>query len=207
MSPSQRDLARLLDEARNGSSAALGEALQACRAYLLTVAGQELDPALHAKAGASDLVQQTFFEAQRDFHQFGGVTEEELLNWLRRVLLNNVASFARAYRGTGMREVGREIELEAGRSSADWRGALAGNTTTPSALVMQEEQLQALERAIARLPEDYRQIIELRYRQERSFDEIAQVMNCTANAACKLWSRVVERLERELTDQSRGIST
>ena len=143
MSPTHADLARLLAEARNGSPAALGEALEACRAYLLTVAGQELDPALCAKAGASDLVQQTFLEAQRDFGRFDGTTEEELLNWLRRVLLNNVSNFARAYRATGKRNVGREIELEAGRSSADWRGALAGDTTTPSGLVMQEEQLQA----------------------------------------------------------------
>jgi RNA polymerase sigma-70 factor (ECF subfamily) len=193
-----RDLARLLADARGGSPAALGDALEACRAYLLTVAGQELDPALRAKAGASDLVQQTFLEAQRDFSQFDGATEAELLNWLRRVLLNNVANFARAYRATGKRDVGREIELEGGQSSADWRGGLAGDAATPSGLVMQAEQIQALEEAIARLPEDYRQVIEYRYRQERSFDEIAQLMSCTANAACKLWSRAVERLEKEL---------
>jgi RNA polymerase sigma-70 factor (ECF subfamily) len=198
MSQPHRDLARLLAEARDGSPAALGEALEACRAYLLTVAGQELDPALRAKAGASDLVQQTFLEAQRDFKQFDGATEAELLNWLRRVLRNNVTNFARAYRATGKREVGREVELEAGRSSADWRSALAGDTTTPSRLVMQAEQLEALEQAIARLPDDYRQVIEYRYREERSFDEIAELMNCSANAACKLWSRAIEKLEKEL---------
>jgi RNA polymerase sigma-70 factor (ECF subfamily) len=198
MPPPHADLARLLAEARHGSPNALGEALEACRAYLLTVASQELDPALRAKAGASDLVQQTFLEAQRDFVRFDGDSEEELLSWLRRVLLNNVSNFARAYRATGKRDVGREIELEAGRSSADWRGILAGDTTTPSGQVMQDEQVQALERAIARLPDDYRQIIEYRYRQERSFDEIAKLMNCSANAACKLWSRAVERLQKEL---------
>ena len=198
MSSPCADLARLLAEARTGSPAALGRALEACRAYLLTVAGQELDPALSAKAGASDLVQQTFLEAQRDFDQFQGTTEQDLLHWLRRVLLNNVANFARAYRSTGKRDVGREIELEGGRSSADWRSALAGDAASPSGVVMHQEQLQALEQAIARLPEDYRRIIEYRYRQERSFDEIAQLMNCSANAACKLWSRAVERLEKEL---------
>ncbi len=194
------DLARLLAEARNGSPDALGDALEACRAYLLTVAGQELDPALSAKAGASDLVQQTFLEAQRDFPQFAGVTEAELLSWLRRVLLNNVANFARAYRATGKRDVGREVELDGGPSSADWRGALAGEATTPSGLVLQAEQLDALENAIARLPDEYRQVIEFRYRQERSFDEIGQLLGCSANAACKLWSRAVERLEKELAE-------
>jgi RNA polymerase sigma-70 factor (ECF subfamily) len=201
MSQPHRDLARLLAEARDGSPAALGEALEACRAYLLTVAGQELDPALSAKAGASDLVQQTFLEAQRDFKQFDGNTEADLLNWLRRVLRNNVANFARSYRATGKREVGREVELEAGRSSADWRGALACDAASPSRLVMQAEQLEALEKAVARLPEDYRRVIEYRYRHELSFDEIGRLLDCSANAACKLWSRTVERLEKELEKQ------
>jgi RNA polymerase sigma-70 factor (ECF subfamily) len=202
MAQPHEELARLLTEARDGSHRALGEALQACRAYLLTVAGQELDPTLSAKAGASDLVQQTFLEAQRDFQQFDGTTETELLNWLRCVLRNNVANFARSYRETGKREVGREVALEAGRSSADWRSALACDANSPSELVMQAEQLEALEEAIARLPEHYRDVIEYRYRRELSFDEIGRLLGCSANAACKLWSRVVERLEKELGDRA-----
>ena len=40
MSETDRDLAALLSSARAGSLEALGEALEACRAYLLTVAGR-----------------------------------------------------------------------------------------------------------------------------------------------------------------------
>src|SRR5262245_37348302 len=67
-----KDVARWLTEALAGSHEALGHALEGCRGYLLHVAMQELDADLASKAGASDLVQETFLEAQRDFARFQG---------------------------------------------------------------------------------------------------------------------------------------
>src|SRR5260370_36810440 len=90
-------MASLLEAARSGSPEALGQALEACRGYLLMVARGELDPDLRAKEGPSDLVQETFLEAKRDFVQFQGAIGAELLACLRRVLLNNVANFTRRY--------------------------------------------------------------------------------------------------------------
>src|SRR5215472_9511436 len=101
----------LLEAARAGSREALGQALETCRNYLLLVAGRQLDPDLYAKGGASDLVQETFLEAQRDFARFQGNSEGELLAWLRQILLNNVANFARRYRDTAKRAVGREVAV------------------------------------------------------------------------------------------------
>src|SRR5437764_3357307 len=103
MPRSSQDAAQWLPAARCGSREALGRALDACRRYLLLVADKELDAELQAKGGASDLVQQTFLEAQRDFARFHGDSEAELLAWLRRLLLNNLADFRRLYRGTGKR--------------------------------------------------------------------------------------------------------
>src|SRR5215472_15056087 len=111
MARPQDDPAQLLAEARDGSREALGQALQACRDYLLLVANKELDPALQAKGGASDLVQQTFLEAQRDFVQFHGNSEAELLAWLRHLLMNNLADFSRSFRQTAKRGVEREMSL------------------------------------------------------------------------------------------------
>lgn len=189
------DMARWLSAARAGSPEALGRALEVCRAYLLRVAGGELGPDLQAKGGASDLVQQTFLEAQRDFARFDGDTEEQLLAWLRQLLLHNVANFSRAYRETGKRDVGREVAL-AGDSSGE--GVLPGDGPTPSGRVIQDERSQALQQALERLPEDYRLVIRYRYEEERSFDEIARLLGRSPNAARKLWARAIERLQEEL---------
>src|SRR5215467_12834077 len=104
-------IAEQITSARAGSGAALGRALNGCRAYLLLIAEKELDPDLRAKGGASDLVQETFLEAQRDFARFDGTSEAELLAWLRRILVNNLGNFSRRYHGTHRRALDREVEL------------------------------------------------------------------------------------------------
>jgi RNA polymerase sigma-70 factor (ECF subfamily) len=48
------------------------------------------------------------------------------------------------------------------------------------------------------LPEDYRRVLVWRYREERSFEEIGQLLKRSANAAQKLWLRAIERLRQEL---------
>ena len=47
--------------------------MEACRLYLLSIADRRLDEDLRAKGGTSDLVQETFLEAQRDFGAVSGV--------------------------------------------------------------------------------------------------------------------------------------
>jgi RNA polymerase sigma-70 factor (ECF subfamily) len=187
-----------LPAARAGSREALGQALEACRNYLLHVANRQLDSELLAKGGASDLVQETFLEAQRDFAQFQGTTADELRGWLLRLLLNNALNFARHYRGTAKRQLDREQALPADSPSAAPGAGLPAQTPTPSALAMAHEKAQAVEQALARLPEDYRRVIQWRYQEDRPFEEIAQLMQRSENAVRKLWFRAIERLQEEL---------
>jgi RNA polymerase sigma-70 factor (ECF subfamily) len=160
------------------------------------VADQELDPELRAKGGASDLVQETFLEAHRDFPRFHGSTQAELRAWLRRLLLNNLANFARRYRATARRGIHREVPLRVGHGIAD----PAADTPSPSGEALAHEQAEAVQRAMARLPEDYANVIRLRHQEQCSFEEIGRHMNRTANAARMLWLRAIERLRQELGD-------
>jgi RNA polymerase sigma-70 factor (ECF subfamily) len=197
MTEQVRDAGLWLSAARAGSAEALGQALEACRGYLLLIARQELDAELQAKGGASDLVQDTFLKAHRHFGRFHGTTEEELLAWLRRLLLNNLADFRRLYRATDKRRATREVALEAGGSSAERGGNLAAAVPSPSKAVMGEERAAALQQVIDTLPEDYRCVLQLRHQEDQSFEEIGRRMNRSANAARKLWARAVERLQQE----------
>lgn len=198
MSLVPQDFSGLLSAARDGSRDALGQAFETCRRYLLGLAHQELNAGLRAKGGASDLVQETFLEAQRSFPDFRGNSEGELRAWLRQMLHHRALKFGRRYRTTQKRslssEVGRSIDSLAG----DPTGGLPATLPSPSTEAMALEQAQCLRQALERLPDDYRRVITMRYVEQCSFEEIGQRMQRTGNAARLLWLRAIERVKQEL---------
>jgi RNA polymerase sigma-70 factor (ECF subfamily) len=149
-----------------------------------------------AKAGPSDMVQQTFLCADRGFDRFLGRSESEMQAWLRQILLNVVNNFHRDFRETGKRKVGREEQL-APQDTGLQKG-LHSPDRTPSSICRRGEAEDELRRVVERLPSDYRQIIMLRYWSRLSFAEIGEIMHRTPDAARKLWARALERLESDL---------
>lgn len=195
---------QVLDAAKAGSSEALGKLLEECQNYLLLVAHREIGSDLRAKAGASDIVQETFLEAQRDFHRFEGKTPEELRGWLRRLLLNNMANVARRFTGAAKRDPRREVLLNA-RDDSSGGLQLADALPTPSRILVAEEEQRELLEAIDRLPGHYRDAILLRHRDGMSYAEIGEKLGRTPEAVRKLWARAIELLQELLeAEESRA---
>jgi RNA polymerase sigma-70 factor (ECF subfamily) len=191
-------LAGRLLAARSGSNEALGLALDQCRPYLLQLARQSLGASLRSKGEASDLVQETYLEAQRRFPHFEGASGTQLRAWLRCLLLHQAAKLGRRYRRTQKRQLSREVPLNGDGTSGAGSGQVAAAVPTPSVQVMADEQTRRLQEAIGRLPDDYRQVIALRYQEGLSFDEVGLRLNRSANAARMLWVRAVDRLKLEM---------
>jgi RNA polymerase sigma factor (sigma-70 family) len=59
-------------------------------------------------------------------------------------------------------------------------------------------QTDAVERALARLPEECRQMIDLHHRRHLSFADIAPLVGRSPESVRALWARAVEALQREL---------
>jgi RNA polymerase sigma-70 factor (ECF subfamily) len=193
------DFAARLESARLQSSQAVGALLENCRNYLLLVANSSLGPQLRAKIGASDLVQETFFEAVRLFDRFTGNNEQELLRWLSRILDNKVGNAAKRYAGTAKRNLGRERPLggdDRGGSQRD--GAQPAVLDPPSADLRANEEAAHLRTATAALSGDYQRVIDLRIVQGLSFEEIGRLMNRTAEASRKLFARAIDQLREGL---------
>lgn len=201
---SEGGTASLLHGARLGSPAALGRLLDECRQYLLIVAERELEGDLRAKAGASDLVQESLLEAQQAFDRFQGTTQEALLAWTRKILLRNVADFRRRYRQTERRHVRREVSLAHTASLQDVSARLAAADTSPSGQAIRKENVESVRQAIGRLPAEYRQVIDLRHGQQLTFSDVGRAMGRSADAARMLWWRAFERLAEELEGANRA---
>src|SRR5437016_4688934 len=99
---------QLLQEAQAGNLATLGQLLELYRNYLGLLARLEIGRRLQGKVDASDVVQETFLEAHRNFARFRGTAEAQFVHWLRGILAANLANLVRRYLGTQ----GRDVRLE-----------------------------------------------------------------------------------------------
>lgn len=198
------EIDHFLPAARNGSSEALGHILQAYRPYLLAIASREMDEALQAKDGASDVVQETLLEAVRDFSHFHGVSSEQLCAWLRCLLVHRLSKRGRRFRKTQKRRIDHECRLDDLLSADQQELPLSAKDPTPSQNVTGEEQMERLTQAIAHLSEDYRVVLRLRYQEGLTFEEIGVRMGRTATATRLLWRRAVERIKHVLRVEADG---
>jgi RNA polymerase sigma-70 factor (ECF subfamily) len=194
---------QLLAGARQGNNDALGALLELYRNYLQLLARTQIDLHLRARANPSDVVQETFLQACRHFHQFRGDSEKELLGWLRAILIHNLARLVEQQVQTQKRSVRREISLDHCRqlldqSSAAFEAALVSPHSSPSAQAERRERAALVADQLARLPAHYRDVIVLRNLEGLAFDEVARRMDRTPGAVRILWLRALDQL-RDLT--------
>jgi RNA polymerase sigma-70 factor, ECF subfamily len=164
----------------------------------------QLGPRLQAKLDASDVVQQTILHAHQARAQFRGTTEAEKLAWLRAILANVLAAAGRGFE-TGARDVSREQSLEAEleRSSSRLECMLAADQSSPSQRAVRTEELLRLAAALAKLPEDHRQAVELHHLKGLALIDVAAQMKRSRAAVVGLLFRGLRRL-RELLREPEG---
>ncbi len=171
------------------------------RDYLLLLARAQLDPRWQARVSPSDLVQQSLLEAHRDAGQFRGQTDGELRAWLRRILARNLANAARDL-GRQRRDLARERPLEevlAG-SPARLEAWLEDGSLPPPDRAERNEQLARLAAALARLPEERREVVELRHLRGWPLADLAAHLGRSPNAVALLLHRSLQQL-RGLLDE------
>jgi RNA polymerase sigma-70 factor (ECF subfamily) len=187
-----------------GDDQVQGILLERCREYLCMLARLQISPRLQGKVDHSDVVQQTLLKAHEKRDQFRGHSDAELIAWLRQILANQLAESMRHF-GAEARDLAREKSLHLGveDSSARLDSWLAAEQSTPSQRVMREEQHLRLAEALAHLPEDQRQAVELHHLQGYSVAEAAELMNRSRAAVVGLLFRGLKKL-RQLLDDSQA---
>lgn len=175
--------------------------LERYRHYLELLARLHLQPRFRSKLGASDLVQVTLFKAVQHLGEYRGQTEAELAGWLRRILTNTLVDAVRDLEGA-KRDVGLERSLEGELTQSSARlEALLQAPSSPSEQVLRHEQLLQLSAALAQLPEDQRQALELHYLQGSTVLAVAEQMGRSERSVAGLVRRGLQRLRELMTDQ------
>lgn len=189
----------LIKAARAGSRQALGDLFDRYRRYLILVAEREFPPQLRAKESPSDIVQDTFLDAQAGFAGFRGLTEHEFYAWLRRALLRRVIKSHRRYQRTEKRDI-RHEECCICHECQEWHLQTSRRVTTPSAYAVADEKQWQICQALDQLADDYRQVILLHHRDGFDFNVVAVRMSRSEAAVRKLWTRAIKQLQVRLEE-------
>jgi len=190
---------RLIARARAGDERALGRLLEHYRKYLRLVARSKIGLAMRIKVDPSDLVQETFLKAHRDFAGFRGRGEDELVAWLRAILTRKIADQIKHHRRLGRDHKRQEsLDLLLELSGPTVHQALASRGPSPSEGTARRERAVLLADAVDRMPAHYREVFLLRTLDHIPFEEIAPRMGRSVGAVRMLWARTIEKLHQML---------
>ena len=206
MSPAEA-ASELIRRCRQGEAPAREQLFDRYRHYLQVLARAQIGRHLRTKCDPSDIVQQTLLEAHRDFGEFQGCREAELLAWLRRILAHNLFNEARHF-AAQQRDAAREVSLEQVRAGVDQSSLALGNCLaaagpSPSHAAAERESAVRLADALSRMPSDYQEVLLLRVFEELPAEEVARRMERTPGAVRMLQMRALAALRDELAADER----
>ena len=150
---------------------------------------------------ARDLVQDVFLRVSRGLPKFR--LESQFKTWVFEIA-DNVAQNELRRRSTAKRK-GKEISFDTGGQGEEGEPApFEPPPQPPKALdeVLKREQEERLSRAIQDLPQKMRACFQLRYGQDRKYEEIAVLMNVSIDTVKAHLHQAKQRLRIELSDAS-----
>jgi RNA polymerase sigma-70 factor (ECF subfamily) len=182
------DLQSVIERARGQDSEALGEIY---RRYVRRVFGL-CRYMLDSRESAEDATSEVFLKLQRSIESYDGSIP--FPKWLLRVAGNQcIDALRRRQRGR------RVIVVEEGAAVIE----ATSSEPSPLGAVISTEERTHVRETIARLPENYRVPLILRYYSELSYDEIAQKLDLERNYVAALIFRAKQELRRRLAHRSK----
>jgi RNA polymerase sigma-70 factor (ECF subfamily) len=153
-----------------------------------------------------DVLQVTFLEAFLHIHRFDPAAPGSFSGWLLSIARNNVRDLKREATAAKRPALDKRIAWYAEQSSIALVEKLTGSGPTPSRAFAANEVQGILERALEKLPEDYRRVVQLYDLEGHSAARVAQQLERSVGAIYMLRWRAHDRLREILGSESRFFS-
>lgn len=146
---------------------------------------------------ARDLTQETFLSALKAIKMFRG--EAELKTWLFRIAINQ---FRNRFRWWKRRKRSETMSLDKpiGEGTATVADTIADDGESPEQAVLRHEQRDRLMKAIAALPEIFRETIVLCDIEGLGYEETARTLEINIGTVKSRLARAREQLRKRLSD-------
>jgi RNA polymerase sigma-70 factor (ECF subfamily) len=164
MTDSKTDERAIIREARSGDTQAFGELVLRHQTFVYNLALRLLNDPYEAQ----DLAQEGFLRA---WQSLGGFRQAaSFRTWLYRIVVNLCYN-----RSPQLRRSLSQISLEQETDGEPAAERLPGSSPNPEQALEAQETRRFLHQQIEKLPPSYRLLVMLRYQQDLSYEEIAEV--------------------------------
>jgi RNA polymerase sigma-70 factor (ECF subfamily) len=188
----------LLRRAEQADGAAIDALLECHREPVRRAIAARIDPAIAARVDASDVVQEVLLEASRRLREYFKNPAMPFHLWLRQIARDRLIDAHRRHHAAERRTVRREQPIApqpfSDRSSIELAADVRDRELTPAAAAMRQELTRRFQAAIGQLDDEDREIVLMRYFEQLSNQESAQVLGLSEPAAGMRHLRALRRL-------------
>ena len=197
MSAQDASTDQLLRRAANNDSSAVARLIASHRSKVRKMVAIRMDRRLTARVDPSDVVQETLIEATHRLPEYLQKRPIAFYPWLRELAMNRLIQLHRKHILAQRRSVNRE-ESAAMRlpdeSETDLVRRLVTSGISASRRLEQSEARSRVKDALGRLNENDREVLVLKYLEELTAEEIADVLSVSERTVWRRHSRAIERL-------------
>lgn len=203
------DMPTLCTLAAQGDQDAVTQLLFLHHSRLLGFTIRKIGVDWQGKLDPEDVLQEAYIGVFAGIATFEYRGEDSFYYWVTRIIEHRFLDAVRALRRK-KRDAAREVAL-AGGSSASSRhqsmfDRLLPDLTTASRVMRREDAFAAMLTCMAKLPDDYRHVIQRVYLDEATMAEVAKELEKTEDAVRRMAGRAVERLAACMGTASRYLS-
>jgi RNA polymerase sigma-70 factor (ECF subfamily) len=163
---------------------------------------RNLGSKLKARMESDDLIQSAWKDLLPDLKRFEYQGPDSFFRWFSLKVIRKIRDKGK-YFARGKRNAGREVRIGGEDEKPDGLPSLPSPDPTPSQAAMRRENIDQLMGLLDHLPDLQRQTLVFRLRDNMEFDEIAEALQKTPDAARKIYDRALNRIN-ELIDKKPG---
>jgi RNA polymerase sigma-70 factor, ECF subfamily len=192
----------LIDRVIAGDHDALADLFSQHRDRLWRMVNFRLDPRLHGRVDADDVLQESWLAAIQRIEHFLADASRSIFVWFRLITSQTLIDVHRRHLGTQKRNAALEFSINRGWDSDSTSSALSfhllGHLTSPSKAALRKELSSQLQQALVSMNEIDREVLALRHFEQLSNKETAQILGISDQAASDRYIRALRRLKHVL---------
>jgi len=139
----------------------------------------------YSQENAEDVLQETFVKTYRNINSFDPTLK--FSSWIYRIAHNEAISYWRKHKKSD-----KDISLD--KDENGLINILAGGENSDDEVII-NEQREKIEKVLHDMPDNYREVLELRYLDEKSYEEISDILQKPVGTVSAMINRAKQKFK------------